>query len=270
MRGSGLIFRFNVVLRLLDTTRTAASSIATSNAGPFDFSAGDTVLDVKVDGGATQNIDILEAYFADSSAGTAAEVAAQIDAALSGGESYPDAESRVVIGSDTEGDGSIVEVTGGTANAVLGFPVVEVAGGGYNDLAGGYVPIDDGSQSGQSPRREGEEVTLPCQLRRPRDWGSQFAGPGGSEERADVMIGLYRPDLEEIGLIDANGRPAIQLGDRVVRIENLDDDTEEAFPNPPGMWVYEVERGGFGLSFTGTSRFNLVTLHCRKDRMVGP
>jgi hypothetical protein len=101
---------------------------AAANAAPYALSNGLTIT-VKIDGGVVQTIAFLTAEFVSIGAATAAEVAAVINAKLAGG--YADVNAAVPrISSDTRGTGSHVEVTGGTANAALGFLTAVVDGTG--------------------------------------------------------------------------------------------------------------------------------------------
>ena len=265
MRGR-LIQQFRVVIRQLDEELSAAASVATSTIETWDFSGGDEDLEVDIDGFGVQVLTLVSASFAVPAAATAEEVAAQLDPQMAGGTAYTTDLGAVVLGTDEIGDDGSIEITGGAANARLRFPTTEVDGGGYDDIFGGYKPISDASQEGQSPRREKAPVTLPCQLRRPGNWGGQVMSPGGSEERADLIIALHKPDLEAAGLVNSDNSPVFQAGDRIARIENKLGEVEEAFPNPPGLFIVDVERGGFGLNFGGVARMNLVSLHCSKNR----
>lgn len=110
----------------ITATRAAQSA---GGAGPFALTNG-MQLTVKIDGGAPQTITFGTASFVDIAAATPAEVIAVINAALQGG--YADAAGGGAprINSDTQGTGSHVEVTGGTANAVLGFATAVANGTG--------------------------------------------------------------------------------------------------------------------------------------------
>ena len=80
-------------------------------------------LTVSVDGGTAQTATFNTGDFVDIANATASEVAAVIDTDISGATSFVvGAGDRVGIESDTEGTGSTIEVTGGTANTALGFP----------------------------------------------------------------------------------------------------------------------------------------------------
>ena len=106
---------------------TARAAVDAANSETYTLSDGLTLL-VKVDDEtAAQTVVFLTADFADIANATAAEVADKIDSSLVGASAV-DAGGKPRIYSDTDGPGSAIEVTGGTANAALGFPTVKVAG----------------------------------------------------------------------------------------------------------------------------------------------
>ena len=80
---------------------------------------GQTLL-VEVDGGSEQTATFNTADFSNIAAATADEVAVVIDTDLTDASAFDDGGSPT-IRSDTRGLGSSLKVTGGTANAVLGF-----------------------------------------------------------------------------------------------------------------------------------------------------
>jgi hypothetical protein len=109
------------------TFSAARAAVTAANAAPYVMTSGMN-LTVKVDGGAVQTVTFLTGSFVSIGAATAAEVIAVINAALSGG--YADLNTNVRINSDLRGTGSHIQVTGGTANAVLGFSTSVVNGTG--------------------------------------------------------------------------------------------------------------------------------------------
>jgi hypothetical protein len=112
-------------------TFTAAAALREcANAETYALSDGMT-LTVKVDQGSVQTITFDTAEFVDIANATAEEVAAVISAEITGAQvSVTSAGTKVTITSDTQGTGSYIEVTGGTANTALGFVTSEVQGTG--------------------------------------------------------------------------------------------------------------------------------------------
>jgi hypothetical protein len=116
----------------IDTIQSAISgwssgpAIDSGNAETFALSDGQT-LTVKADGGITQTATFNTGDFADINNATAAEVAAVVDIDITGVTTH-DAGGKVRIETDAQGTGSSIQVTGGTANAALGFATTELAG----------------------------------------------------------------------------------------------------------------------------------------------
>lgn len=95
-------------------------TVLAGNAETYALADGMT-LSVAVDGGGAQVVTFLAVNFDDIAEATAVEVAASITAGLTGATAEDDG-GAVRITSDVYGATSSVQVTGGTANAVLGFP----------------------------------------------------------------------------------------------------------------------------------------------------
>lgn len=127
----------------------AKAALTASLPENYNLSGGET-LTVKVDRGAAQTVNFVGGDFAVGGAATAAEVATRIATDLAGA-SAADAGGSPRITSDLDGSGSAIEVTGGTANAVLGFSTTEVKGFNTEDAALGR---DIESDPGFRVRRE--------------------------------------------------------------------------------------------------------------------
>ncbi len=110
------------------TTFSATAAQRASGAGTFALSDGQTLL-VAIDGGSAQTITFHTSMFVSIGAATRAEVAAAINGQIVGA-SAQDISSTVRITSDTQGTGSGVNVSGGSANGALGFATGNVAGTG--------------------------------------------------------------------------------------------------------------------------------------------
>ncbi|NUP12884.1 MAG: phage tail protein [Polyangiaceae bacterium] len=103
-------------------TATVTATAATRSAGvdgPYALADNQTII-VSIDGGAPQTVTFLASEFANIGAATATEVAAVIAAKLVGAQADVSA-SRPRIRSDRRGTSSGVNVSGGTANAVLQY-----------------------------------------------------------------------------------------------------------------------------------------------------
>jgi len=108
------------------TLNGSAAKVAAGGPGPFGLSDGQT-LTLRFDGGLIQTVTFDAGDFADIGAATAIELAAAINAQIAGGKATVEL-GVLTLASDTEGTASRVEVTGGTANAVLGFPAGAATG----------------------------------------------------------------------------------------------------------------------------------------------
>lgn len=258
-----LIIPFLVDIRRVWTGAMARASVASSRE-TWDFSSVVSwSLVVVVNGGAPQTLAILRSGFADATAATAVEVAAQIDATLTGGGAYATTEGAVVIEADLVTATTSVQVTGGTANTLLAFATTAETQGGYNDLLGGVRAIADTTQTGVQGRREHATVTVRCQVDR-ANWGEQKMAPGGAFNVAELVLTLDMRELERRGLTLADGAPRFTRGDRIERIRTIRNVSVEAFTD---VRVENIERAGHGLSLTNP-RPNLVYLHCTRDRVA--
>lgn len=126
------------------TVTLTATAAAVENTPAETFALSDhQLLTVKIDGGAVQTIEFLTEEFVNIATATAEEVAAVINAKLTGARAtVTSAGTKVTITSDKKGYASWVEVTGGTANGVLTFSTTPVRGTGndgsgnnFNDIA---------------------------------------------------------------------------------------------------------------------------------------
>jgi hypothetical protein len=112
------------------TFNAAAAALESGSTEPFALADGQT-LTVRIDGGPVQLITFLASEFAAIGAATAEEVAAVINAKIAGAKAtVTSGGTRVTITSDRRGTSSSVEVTGGTANAALGFALGAALGTG--------------------------------------------------------------------------------------------------------------------------------------------
>jgi hypothetical protein len=109
-----------------DPIEDLPARVQAANSEPFALAGGQT-LTVEVDGGGAQTINFDSANFVSIGEATAEEVAAEINRQLSGGAAVF-FDGTVAIQSNTLGTASIIQVTGGTANAALVFDTDEHTG----------------------------------------------------------------------------------------------------------------------------------------------
>lgn len=120
------------------------------------------------------------------------------------------------------------------------------AGPGFNKLLNeprvSYDPITGARDGG---RRE-QIVRLRCQIETDTS-ERQRQTPGGNAPASAMVLILHFKDLERAGLVDpATNRPTLRVNDRVVQILTLAGAVSQVFPNPPGLYVLEVQPIGFG------------------------
>lgn len=144
-----------------------------------------------------------------------------------------------------------------------------VAGGGYDPEFGAVEVVDDGSQMGQSSRREMAELRLPVQLDRDEKWNWNTPTRGGRQVVADIVLIFHWPDLENGGLVGTDGEVLLKVGDRIDKIETRMGAVEASFDNPPGMFITNMDRAGYGLAPFGTPRTNLLYAYCSYAKVAG-
>lgn len=110
---------------------TAQAAVVSANAEPFALSNGQT-LDLEADNGVTQTVTFLTGDFGDIANATADEVCDVINNNTTGLECI-NANGALFVQSDTDGAGSAIQVTGGSANVALAFDTELVAGMNDND-----------------------------------------------------------------------------------------------------------------------------------------
>ena len=118
-----------------------AGSVTSGNAETYTLVDGQT-LTVAVDGGGAQTATFNTADFADIANATAAEVAAVITTDITGATAS-DSSGSVLIVSDTTGETSTIQVTGGTANTALGFSTALQTGSTFwKEIGSGVYTIE--------------------------------------------------------------------------------------------------------------------------------
>jgi hypothetical protein len=137
-----------------------------------------------------------------------------------------------------------------------------VSGGGFDDVFGEPLPVDDGSQLGASSRREFVADEIPCQLDRTPEWGAFRPTRAGKMQTDSITITLHMIDVENGGFRGADGLPVFKRGDRIESILQTDGTVAWTFANPPGLFIDKVQPAGYGLHTFGVSKINLVDLIC--------
>ena len=109
-------------------TPDGRARVQTGTPGTWDLSSGGETLMVVVDGGNPQEIVFQTYMWLAPGAVTADELATALSALVVGGVATVDGSSGVYIYSEMVGDLSKIQVTGGTANVLFGFPTTETTG----------------------------------------------------------------------------------------------------------------------------------------------
>lgn len=126
--GDTVVVNVDAVGNQTATFSATAASRTAGTTGPYALVDGQN-LTVSIDGGGAVSIVFNTASFVSIGAATAAEVAAVIAASLPGASADVNSNAPRIT-SDRRGTGSGVNVTGGSANAVLNFTTGNVAGTG--------------------------------------------------------------------------------------------------------------------------------------------
>lgn len=113
------------------TITATPATIECATAETYDFTGGGQTLLLKINDGFLQTVTFQVGDFVAPGAATAEEVAVAINKAIVDGQAFPSTTgTKVSISSDRLGTGAKVEVTGGTANAALGFSTTPITGTG--------------------------------------------------------------------------------------------------------------------------------------------
>lgn len=148
--------------------------------------------------------------------------------------------------------------------AQLDTAATEADPDGVGDLTTGYDPTfrtplkvlqDPADQVGESTRVESGPIQVRAQIE-PAQFESLEMMISGESPNSSFAIVCHYKDLEAAGLVGADGRPLIYKRDRLVRILTRYGKLVEEIPNPPGLFITQVQSRGFG---HGTER-NLLLL----------
>lgn len=118
---------------------------------------------------------------------------------------------------------------------------------GYNEHFREPVKVlaDPADQVGVSARQE-STIQVYAQIE-PAMFEKLQAMLGGDSPESRFAIVCHFRDLENAGLVDGTtGKPLIYKGDRLAAIYTTAGVLVETIPNPPGLFVHEVQSRGFG------------------------
>ncbi len=104
------------------------------------------------------------------------------------------------------------------------------------------VPTD---QVGVDSRKESGPISIRAQIE-PQQFEALEQMLSGESPNSRFQVVAHYKDLEAVGLVGADGRPLIFKRDRLTRILTTKGVLVEDIPNPPGLFVTEVQSRGFG------------------------
>ncbi|HKZ39983.1 MAG TPA: hypothetical protein VJ044_03425 [Candidatus Hodarchaeales archaeon] len=146
---------------------------------------------------------------------------------------------------------------------------------GVGALASGYdetfkevekVLQTPSNQLGVSARKEKAALILPAQIE-PEMFDKLEMMISGQSPISKFAVVLHYRDLESNGLVSATtGKPLINKNDRLDGIYNIRTNALiEKIPNPPGLFVVQVQSRSFGL---GPDRNLLLLVFEQRDQSI--
>ena len=124
-----------------------------------------------------------------------------------------------------------------------------------------------GQQIGVSARVESGPISVRAQIE-PEQFERLAMMMSGDSPKSSFAIVCHYRDLENAGLVDATtGRPLIYKRDRLSRILTTSGVLVESIPNPPGLFIEQVQSRGFGLG--GARNLLLLTFASRDQSTIG-
>jgi len=144
---------------------------------------------------------------------------------------------------------------------------------GAGPLTSGYDPdfrspvkvlAAPGDQVGADSRVETAVVTVRAQIE-PQQFETLEMMLSGESPDSKMGLILHYKDLEAAGLVGVDGVPLIRKRDRLVRILTTAGVLVETIPNPPGLFVTQVQSRGFG---HGTERNLLLLVLEERDQSI--
>lgn len=127
---------------------------------------------------------------------------------------------------------------------------------GFDDVFGEPVLIPPAPGAGGEPEAGAPRGTLATQYKAAITLKAQIEvtsfdmlrqWAGGQAPGMEVTCVFFMPDLESLGLLDANGEPLIRLNDKLLRIKHLDGTIIQEIRYPPGMYAIRADSTSFGL-----------------------
>jgi hypothetical protein len=118
--------------------------------------------------------------------------------------------------------------------------------GGYDDDFDEFTMVDsDADGVGEPQRKESAELKIPAQV---ATWLMEklYQAPHGQvPESEKIELTMHFRDLHRLGLVHTDGKAKLELGDRLVRIEDKAGNNLFEFTEPPGAYLAAVRPSGF-------------------------
>ena len=142
-----------------------------------------------------------------------------------------------------------------------------VAGDYDPDYREPRIPNTNADQLGKAVRTEQPEIKVRAQVTTFTHERLQQLEHGATKDTPALELTFHLRDLTKLGLVESDGRPKIQVGTRVVRIENKAGKTLYDYPLPEGMFITAARHSGHMLG-----QFNLwvCTLGDRRQGAGAP
>lgn len=119
------------------------------------------------------------------------------------------------------------------------------------EIAAGYDPDyrepripNSGDELGSPTRVEQAEIKVRAQVTTFSHERLAQLEHGGARDTPNLELTFHFRDLTKLGLVEADGRPKIQIGTRCVRIENKAGKTLFDYPLPQGMFITAARHSG--------------------------
>jgi hypothetical protein len=142
-----------------------------------------------------------------------------------------------------------------------------VAGDYDEDFREPEIPDTNDDQLGEPVRTEQAEIKVRAQVTTATHQRLGQAEHGAVLEVPNFELTFHFRDLNALGLVESDGRPKIQIGTRLVRIENKAGKTLFDYPLPEGMFITATRHSGHML---GQANLWVCTLSDRRQAAGGP
>ena len=143
----------------------------------------------------------------------------------------------------------------------------EVAGDFDPDYREPRIPDSNANQLGKAVRTEQPEFKIRAQVATITHQRLAQQEHGGAQDTPNLELTFHFRDLDKLGLLESDGRPKIQIGTRVARIENKAGKVLFDYPLPEGMFITATRHSGHML---GQANLWVCTLADRRQAAGGP